>query len=138
MRVRRKFKVHRVDFVIDFGRLPTGNRLAGSMMNVQVLAESGHSIRMAGSAKVLAERSGAKSFTVPLLDDACGVGRCVLTVSFHAPTTGNFIGTDVRGLAFMLTSATFVSTASTGRRLYLLQDPAWDAKLRMYHNATAN
>ena len=108
------------------------------MVNVQVLAESGHSIRMAGAAKVLAERSGAKSFNIPLLDDACGVGRCVLTVSFHATTTGNYIGTDIRGLAFMLTSATFVSTASTGRRLNLLQDPAWDAELRMYHNTTAN
>jgi hypothetical protein len=138
VRVRRKFIVHRVDFVIDFGSLPTGNRLAGSMVNVQVLAESGHSIRMAGSARVLAERSGAKSFSVPLLDDACGVGRCVLTVSFRAPTAGNYIGTDVRGLAFMLTSATFVSTASTGRRLDRLQDPAWDAEFRMYRNATAN
>ena len=138
VRVRRDFTVHRVDFVIDFGSLPTGNRLAGSMVNVQVLAESGHSIRMAGSARVLAERSGAKSFSVPLLDDACGEGRCVLTVSFRAPTAGNYIGTDVRGLAFMLTSATFVSTASTGRRLYRLQDPAWDAEFRMYRNATAN
>ena len=109
-------------------------------MNVQVLAESGHSIRMAGSARVLAEPVRSKEFLRSAAGRCVrpGSGRCVLTVSFRAPTAGNYIGTDVRGLAFMLTSATFVSTASTGRRLYRLQDPAWDAEFRMYRNATAN
>ena len=117
VRPRRGHTVHRVDFTINFGNIPDGNRLAGNMVGVQVLEESGHSIRVAGSARVLAERSGTKSFAIPL-GNACNLNKkCVLTIFFRTPTEGNYIGDDIRSLAFLLDSATFISTASTHRRL---------------------
>ena len=65
---------------------------------------------------MLWEGGGVFPLTVPLLEDACGhQGRnatCVLTVTFHTPTAGNHIGDDIRSLAFLLNSATFVSTMS--------------------------
>ena len=105
-----------MDLSIDYGSIATGNRIAGSMVSVRVFAESGHSVRTAGSASVLAKPAGTETLTVPLLEDACGHqginAACVLTVTFHTPTAGNHIGNDIRSLAFLLNSATFVSTTS--------------------------
>ena len=73
VRVRRGYTIHQVlDLSIDFGNIETGNRIAGNMVNVRVFAESGHSVRMAGSASVLAKSAGPETLTVPLLEDACG------------------------------------------------------------------
>ena len=123
VRVRRRYTIHQVDLSIDFGNIATGNRIAGNMVSVRVFAESGHSVRMAGSASVLAKSAGPETLTVPLLEDACGhQGRnatCVLTVTFHTPTAGNHIGDDIRSLAFLLNSAKFVSTKSQSNALWL-------------------
>jgi hypothetical protein len=118
VRPRRGHEVHRVNYTIDFGSIPFVNRLAGNMVNVRVLAERGHSISVAGSASVLAERSGTRSFSIPL-KNACQ-RQCVLTTFFQTPAEGNYVGSDVRSLAFLLNSATFVSTPS--RRRLKLQD----------------
>ena len=112
VRVKRGYTIHQVDISIDFGNIETGNRIAGNMVNVRVFAESGHSVRMAGSASVLAKSAGPETLTVPLLEDACGHqwrnATCVLTVIFHTPAAGNHIGDDIRSLSFLLNSAKFV------------------------------
>ena len=114
--MRRRYTIHQVDLSIDFGNIATGNGIAGSMVSVRVFAESGHSVRMAGSASLLAKSAGTETLTVPLLEDACskqhGNAACILTVIFHTPAAGNHIGDDIRSLAFLLNSATFVSTAN--------------------------